>query len=46
MFAYSMAVKNMIFSIFFISAEIQPIVPLKQPIVFTLSALGKFVFNL
>jgi len=40
-----MAVKNLIFSIFFIIAEIQPIVSSKQPIVFTLSALSKSAFN-
>ena len=46
MFAYSMAVKRICFSqIFSISAEIQPIVSSKQPIVFTLSALVKFVFD-
>jgi len=47
MFEYSMVVENLIFSKKkIINAEIQPIVSSKQPIVFTLSALGKSFFNL
>jgi len=46
MFVYSIVVKRIcFFSNFFISAEIQPIVSSKQSIIFTLSALVKFVFD-